>query len=579
MTLAAKPTSDEPEGLSGPRWARLGPKQAVRAALAVALVGGAALLYHLIRGTTFWFDEWLWITERRGNDVGTFLHPYNDHLSLVPIAIYRVLFATAGIHTYVPYRLMVIAGHLACVLLVYVYASRRVGGYLALLGSLLILFFGPAWQEFLWPFQIAWLITIAAGIGAFLMLDRRNTFGDVAACVLLIVSLASSSVGVAFALGAVVDVAWGRRRWANAWIVVVPLALYGLWSLVYQNANVMVSDVYYVEQFVTTAAAASLSSLLGVAGQTPGQDVALGAPLALAGVGLLAWLAYRRRWSARAASLATGVAAFWLLTAIGRAFIGGADASRYLYVDGVFLVLLAAELARGRRLKPWVGVAFTVVTAAAIVSNIGIMRSEAFLLRAAAARAKAELAALNLSHPVIGPTYIAASFPGYPFVVVQAGPLFAAERSLGSPAYSLSQLATAPDDARQVADQELMRAEQIQLGSGAATAPAGPSPTVENATSATATASASCVSFQAGPARPTQSSRLQLTIPPTGVWLLGSGAQATVAMRRFGTAFQPLGTLPAGVPATVRIRPDGAAAPWHLQLITAGRATVCGLPA
>src|SRR5580704_12648571 len=64
------------------------------AGLAVLLVGTGGFLYYIARGTTFWFDEWDWIAYRRGSDVGTFLRSYNGHFSLIPIAIYRLLFAT-----------------------------------------------------------------------------------------------------------------------------------------------------------------------------------------------------------------------------------------------------------------------------------------------------------------------------------------------------------------------------------------------------------------------------------------------------------------------------------------------------
>lgn len=117
-------------------------------AVATALVGGAllvvsgALLWHLTRGTTLWFDEWQWALNRRGGDLGTYLRPHNEHLSLVPIAIYKALFVTAGLEHYGPYRALVIAGHLACVSLVFVYARRRVGDVAAVVAASLLLFLG-----------------------------------------------------------------------------------------------------------------------------------------------------------------------------------------------------------------------------------------------------------------------------------------------------------------------------------------------------------------------------------------------------------------------------------------------------
>ncbi|MEA2455604.1 MAG: hypothetical protein QOI45_1866, partial [Thermoleophilaceae bacterium] len=148
------------------------------ATFAGLLVVAGVFLMHQTRGNTLLSDEWRWAVERLDNDVGTFLTPHNDHLSLVPVAIYKVLFATVGIGNYVPYRLLVTAGHLGCVALLFAYASRRVGGWLALLAAALILFLGPGWQNMLWPFQIAWLISIGAGIGALLLLDRDDRAGD-----------------------------------------------------------------------------------------------------------------------------------------------------------------------------------------------------------------------------------------------------------------------------------------------------------------------------------------------------------------------------------------------------------------
>ena len=40
--------------------------------------------------------------DRRGSSLGTFLEPHNGHFSLVPIVLYKVLFATAGLDDYAP---------------------------------------------------------------------------------------------------------------------------------------------------------------------------------------------------------------------------------------------------------------------------------------------------------------------------------------------------------------------------------------------------------------------------------------------------------------------------------------------
>ena len=161
----------------------------------------AAVILHETRGTTLWTDEWTWALDRRNDGLGTLLEPHNGHFSLVPLLLYRALFATVGIDDYVPYRVMVVIGHLGCAGLLFAYARRRIGPLAALLPTAVLLMLGPAWQNFLWPFQIAWLISLAAGLGALLALDRGDRRGDAVACALLALALASSGIGIAIARG------------------------------------------------------------------------------------------------------------------------------------------------------------------------------------------------------------------------------------------------------------------------------------------------------------------------------------------------------------------------------------------
>ena len=68
------------------------------------MLAAAVFLYHELRGIAPWLDEWSWITGRRGSSISTLLSPHNQHFSLVPVAIYKVLLATVGIGDYRPYR-------------------------------------------------------------------------------------------------------------------------------------------------------------------------------------------------------------------------------------------------------------------------------------------------------------------------------------------------------------------------------------------------------------------------------------------------------------------------------------------
>src|SRR5207248_99128 len=93
-----------------------------------------------------------------------------------------------------------------------------------------------------------------------LMLDRSDRAGDIAASVLLAVSIASSSLGIAVAVGLAVEVLWGRRRWRDAWIVAAPLVLYALWWVPYHDVNAFTRHNIVVSPAATSTWERSSSS-------------------------------------------------------------------------------------------------------------------------------------------------------------------------------------------------------------------------------------------------------------------------------------------------------------------------------
>jgi len=575
----AQPPHDLP-GRHGARL-RVNSEMAAWGAVGILLVITGAVVFYLTRGTTFWFDEWLWITSRRATTAATFLHPYNGHFSLVPVAIYKVLFATAGLKHYSAYRAVLVAGHLACVLLMFVYARRRVGALLALLAAAVIAFMGPGWQDILWPFQIAWMIVLAAGAGALLALEREDRSGDVGACVLLGIALASTSAGLAVAAGLVVEIAWVRRRWRDAWIAAIPLLLYAAWSLAYQD-TAFLGSLSATVQFVAQSAADSLSVVTGLSGMDPinGKDQLLtfGPPLAVAAVALVIWM-WRtgRPFTRRTLTVATMLVAFWVLTGLGRSDVSLPNAPRYLYVDAFFVLLLAGELAAFVRVGPAVRGLLVLAAAAVVVANFGVLRNAAAFLRSAAQSDNAEVAALNLSRRFATPRYVATAFPGYPFLVLHPSALFPAEEQLGWIGYSPAQLAAAPDEARHVADAQMVDIRALSLRPAVGAAPTGISGSAlaPLTVGGTTRARGACVDYQAQATGAGQSSALYVRVAAGGVSISASGAPASAGVRRFGAEFVPVGTVAAGGTGTLTIPPDGLDRPWVLQLLSSGRLSVC----
>jgi hypothetical protein len=550
--------------------------------LVVVLGAAARFLYVETRGATFWFDEWDWVLERRGNDLDTFLEPHNGHLSLIPIVIYRLLLSTFGIDVYGPYRLMVIGVHLICVALVFMYASRRVGGFVALLAAALILFLGPAWNDILWPFQVGWLISLGTGVGALLMLDRRDRAGDITASALLAASLASCGLGLAIAAGIGVDVLSGRRRWRDAWIVAAPLALYGLWWLPYQDAPLS-GTLIDVPGGVADSAAASISALAGLGGDTvpgePGTLLTWGRPLAVLAAVVFIWRVVRvGRVPARVLALLTVLLSFWIATELSRGDLSTPYESRYLYVGGLFIVLIAVELARGVSPSWRAGLVLAAAAFAATVSNVGILRDGGEFVRREGQITRAVLGAVEVSRALVKPGEVVSSLPGYPFLTVSAGSYFAAAQHDGTPAATPAELATQPWYARIEADRELIGIQR--LAPRRATDDLPPlvtRPTADDFAGGRLVRRRACLTLVAAGRADSPAAHLQVSIPPGGLLLKADEGPAEASVRRLADSFQPVGHLASSAPATLRIRPDRLTQPWRLRLEPTGRVTVCGL--
>ncbi len=565
-------TNGPPALRHGPRLRGVPADVAAWAALAGLIIVAGALLFHLTRGTTLWFDEWQWVLHRRANGIDDYLSPHNGHLSVVPVALYKLLFVTAGIEDSAPYRALVLAAHQTCVALVFVYAKRRVGGYFAVLAAALLVVLGPAWQNILWPFQIGYLISLASAVGALLMLDRSDRAGDAGAAVLVGLSLASSGLGVPLVLGVVVELLYGRRRWRDLWIVAAPLALYGAWWLNYQDIH-RYGEYAKAPKFAADALAAALSALAGLAGRNVlnARDDLLrwGRPLEVVAAAFVVWRLIRLRTvPPRVAALLVIVGSFWVLTEVSRGTYSSPFEGRYLYVGGLFLVLLAVELGAGLTASLAVKALVGLLVAAALVSNALIMRDGARYLRAEGEITRADLGAVQLARGDVTPGYTLVGIPGSPFVTVNADDYFKAERAWGTPAFGEARIATAAAAARAIADAELVRIERVALDPNAVDARPGGRPMVDPAPAGSVARRGACVA-SSGP--------VALTVPAAGLRIGALGGPVQVGVRRFGDRFLPIGTVTPVNWAVLRIPPDRGRVPWHASFTPAGGVSVCGL--
>jgi hypothetical protein len=426
---------------SGPAWLLL----------AAAMAGMAALLFLFGAGLTFFFDEWDFALLRHTGGVDTYLEPHNEHLTLLPVVTYKVWYAAVGLDVYTPYRLTAIALHLVCVALLFIVARRRVGNAVGLLAALSVLFLGSAWQDLLWPFQIGYLGSLAAGLGILLALDRHDRRGDLLAAALLVVSLAFSSVGIVLAVGVALEVLLRSDRLKRLWLLAAPLALYIAWYLAYSpESAARSSNLSMTPSFMIDMAAAGLAGLAGLA------EPAWGAPIALLAGGAVGALLFRRAAiTPRVAMLVAMPLAFWALTGLGRAHLSEPEASRYIYPSAVLLVLLAVELARGIKFRASGVALLAVAVTVAAALNLGVLMDGRDGLRDTSEFVRTELGALELARGTAPPDY-------RPDTVrmpqVSAGPYLVAVKKLGSPAFERSELLRAGEPERAAAARVLREA-------------------------------------------------------------------------------------------------------------------------
>ena len=515
-----------------------------------------ALLLHWLNRLTFWRDEWDFLLHRHGWGPTTFLHPFVEQLLAIPVLVYRVLVTTFGMDSALPWQIVAVVLFLLSVSVLFVYVRRRAGEWVALAAILPILFLGPSWDDLLFPFQMALFGSMACGIGAFLALDRRDRAGDLTAMVLLIVALLFFDLGIPFVAGATLEIALGRDRWRRAFVVVIPTALWLLWYAAWgHNAHTFISVHNFANSpsYVLDGLASSLATLVGLGvplGDYQASPLDWGRPLLVLAVGLAAWRVYAlRRPPARLLAVLVVLLGFWGLTALNANPLAPPTAGRYQYLGIILMVLVAAELVRGVRIRGWIVVALVLVGVAAALTNGVMLKNQAAGLATIAQQERGGLAALELTRGRVDPGFkLTQENSGVDYLgTLDADSYFSAIDAYGSPAYSPAELAGASEPAKVSADMVFAAALGIEM-----------TPARVGGTA--------CVG--AGPDTP-------LRVPPSGLVLRAKSSGVQASLRRYATqSFPvPLGPLPPGGQRLLAIPSDRSSEPWILGL--SGPATVC----
>jgi len=536
--------------------------------LGAALLASGVMLLVLTRNLTFFQDTWDILMNRREFDADSLLRPHNEHIVLLPVAIELFFLNVFGMSSALPEYLLMIAMTLVAAVFFFVYARRRVGDWLALMGTALLLFVGPAWSDLLWPFELAFIGSALFGLAMLVALDREDTTGDVIACVCLVIATSFSSLGVSFMAAAAVHVFQHRRDrgWGRAWFVAVPVLLFGLWYLGWGHDaenHMSLRNALNSPRYVIEGMAISLESLVGLS-QAPieGPPVTVldwGEPLLLGAIALVVVQQIRRPgfspglWPVLAAT-----AANWFLTAFN--YIPGREPStgRYMYAAAVFTLLLAVELLRGVRFGRKALTIMGVVTLAAVASNIHFFKDGSDWLENQSVLTKADLAGIEIARKQVAPEFeLAPQIAGTPSLIdVFAGKYFEATDEFGSPAYTPQELANAPEPGPRQADLVISQALPLKTST---------SPGID--------APGKGCALGGGPGGP-EDTTLESGVAKI---LVEPGPQVTISLARFAEGNYPVPTAGAAGDTTVRltIPKDRSSVPWRVRVEAEQPVYVC----
>jgi hypothetical protein len=445
-------------------------KRQVVLILGAAILVASGLLIYLGRGLTPVVDEWAYISVYSDWKLETLLTPHNGHLVVFPVVIEKVITEIFGLESQLPFQLLNVSLCAAVAVLLFALIRDAVGDLLAIAAAVLILFFGAGADVLIPTFQISNLTGLCAGLAMLLLLRREDLRGDLAACAFLCISLASFSIGIAFAVGAALAIALRppRLRLSRCWVVLVPAVLYGAWMLwahKFHQQSFYVHNVKILGSAMVDQASAELSALTGLFttpnGPPPESNPVpirtTWGPVLLAGLAVLVYLRMRRtpKPGPNAWVAASVLVVYYLLVGIALNQFRNTFDTRLVYLGSVLMLVAVAELCGPYRPSRGVLACVGVVLVFSLGANIVELGDSAQFWRATSAAIKAKMAALEIAGPAADGSLPVEDPPGAANFSIEQFHEIDAE--FGLPAYSQEELEASAADARQDADEELVR--------------------------------------------------------------------------------------------------------------------------
>jgi len=519
-------------------------RRAPRAATLILAVASAiyvALVVVLSWNAAFTFDDLTWLVESDGFAPRGILDPHYGHLVATTRFVYSAMLATIGPHE-MAIRLVMATANVAAAWFMFALARRRIGAVAALAPALLLLFLG-ATPELLLPSFASFGQAAAFGLAALLVLDRGGRRSDALACALLVLSVASLEIGLAFAAAAAVTILARDDRLRRLWIVLVPAVLFTawwLWARQFDESLASSSNLLLIPAYAADSAAAATSALAGLGHVF---DSGGGSPLALewgrviVPALLLVVLARVMRRGATVWLLAFAVLAgtLWVGFALGYGPLRTPDVDRYAYPVAIAILLILVEAFRGDPRGRVAVLLVAGVVVLALPANLDRMRTNSRADDSSSLTVRAEQTAIEIARDGIDPSFNGDL--GLPDLTT-AGQYLAVADEHGSLAFTEDELLGQDGWVREVTDAILLRAYLPELMPAGAAKPGVP-----------------CAAATREEAVP---------LPPGGAILSGpSGTE--VSVRRFSESWSPLRGVVRRTGSILELPAGRSQRPWLLR--------------
>jgi hypothetical protein len=420
-------------------------------------VGAAIVLLWSGRDLTFFFDEWKLVLDPSPLSLSTIFQAHNDQAFVVPSLVYGFGLEVFGLTSQLPYRLVTVVAATTTSVLLYLLVRRHIPASLALVLVLPALFLGYAWEALLLGLSMNFQIGMAAGMGMLLALDQRTRRGDVTASLLLLVALACGGVGLAFAAGAVIEVAM-RKNARRAWIPGVPLGLFLLWFFLQSGEASginLAENVSNLPDYLWRASGAAIETASGSFGLSimnrPGH--LLFPTLIAVLIGITVWRTARGSGEVPAVlpACAGALLGFWILGGLAMGEGRVPEASRYQYPAVILLIGWVGLLLGGMPTPRWLPFAILPLSLVSIAFNLVELRDGRTFLKGQTEITRASLGQVELEGP--GPAFtLTEEVTGSPYQrMIRSDVYLDAVKRFGSPAFNAGQIESAGPPGQQAA--------------------------------------------------------------------------------------------------------------------------------